>query len=165
MTAAEIISPDEVDLHALVVVDQGEPDPHRGNRSGAQGVREIPDRPKHLRTTELNHGQGAVWRSGDSLPNRPACCPRRHRWTRTAIFPKSPCPQKMSCLALPVVSVETRELLESYVGREVAVHWPGEPIAGPDGEMVGMTEPRDVTATLARPRLTPIEGDIGDVDD
>jgi hypothetical protein len=56
-------------------------------------------------------------------------------------------------------------LLESNVGQQVIVHLPGEPIEGCDGELVGMTAPRDVTATLARPRLTPIEGDIGDVDD
>jgi hypothetical protein len=47
------------------------------------------------------------------------------------------------------VSAETRELLESHVGQQVIVHLPGEPIEGPDGELVGMTASRDVAATLA----------------
>jgi len=47
------------------------------------------------------------------------------------------------------VSAETRELLESHVGQLVIVHLPGEPIDGPDGELVGMTASRAVAATLA----------------
>jgi hypothetical protein len=42
------------------------------------------------------------------------------------------------------------DLLKAHVGEQVIVHWPGEAIEGPDGDLVAMTERRTVTATLAR---------------
>jgi hypothetical protein len=46
------------------------------------------------------------------------------------------------------------DLLKAHVGEQVIVHWPGEAIEGPDGDLVAMTEPRTVTATLARLQIT-----------
>ena len=46
----------------------------------------------------------------------------------------------------PVVA----DLLKTHIGTQVMVHFPGEPIETMDGELLGMDEPRSVTATLAR---------------
>jgi hypothetical protein len=51
------------------------------------------------------------------------------------------------------------DLLAGAVGTQVVVHWPGEVIEGPDGDLVAMTEPRTLTATLARLHITEAKTD------
>lgn len=58
----------------------------------------------------------------------------------------------MSCRTAS--NARDRRLTRRAVGTQITVHWPGEPIGGPDGDLVSVTESRTVTATLARLHIT-----------